>query len=153
MCSSQWKLVAAEFYTSMSRSTRPRHGLCSSSAKRFPVTIITDLIHDRDSIFSAGLDKALSNFALKVLRTPVQSPKANANCERLIGTIRRECLDRMIPLSEKHLRKILREWVAHYNRGRPHASLGPGIPESVQKPGVRLRKHRHELPAAFRIRA
>jgi transposase InsO family protein len=110
------------------------------------------LIHDRDSIFSAGLDKALSNFGLKVLRTPVQSPKANAYCERLIGTIRRECLDHMIPLSEKHLRKILREWVAHYNRGRPHASLGHGIPESVQKPVVRLRKHRHELPAACRIR-
>jgi transposase InsO family protein len=110
------------------------------------------LIHDRDSIFSAGFDKALSNFGLKILRTPVQSPKANAYCERLIGTIRRECLNHMIPLSEKHLRKILREWVAHYNRGRPHASLGPGIPESVQKPVVRLRKHRHELPAACRIR-
>jgi transposase InsO family protein len=95
---------------------------------------------------------ALSNFGLRVLRTPVQSPKANAYCERLIGTIRRECLGHMIPLCEKHLRKILREWVAHYNRGRPHASLGHGIPESVQKPVVRLRKHRHELPAACRIR-
>lgn len=111
------------------------------------------MIHDRDSIFSESLDKALSSFGLKVLRTPVQSPKANAYCERLMGTIRRECLDHVIPLSEKQLRKILREWVAHYNRGRPHASLGPGIPESAQKPVVvRLRKQRHELSAACRIR-
>ena len=47
-------------------------------------------------------------------------------CERVIGTIRRECLDWMILLNEAHLRRVLREWVAHYNRGRPHASLGPG---------------------------
>jgi transposase InsO family protein len=111
------------------------------------------LIHDRDSIFSGDLDKALSDFGLKVLHTPIQSPKANAYCERLMGTIRRECLDHMIPFSEKHLGKILREWVAHYNRGRPHASLGPGIPELAQKPTVvRLRKQRHELPAVCRIR-
>jgi transposase InsO family protein len=45
-------------------------------------------------------------------------------------TIRRECLDWLIPLNERHLRRILREWVTHYNRGRPHASLGPGIPEA-----------------------
>ena len=54
---------------------------------------------------------------------------ANAHCERLVGSIRRECLDFMIPLSEKHLRRIVAEWVTHYNQGRPHLSLGPGIPE------------------------
>ena len=58
----------------------------------------------------------------------VLKPKANAICERVIGTIRRECLDWMIPLSEAHLRSILREWVAHYNGGRPHSALGPGVP-------------------------
>jgi len=70
------------------------------------------------------LDEALGNFGVKILRTPVYSPKANAYCERLMGTVRHEFLDHMIPMSEKHLRKILREWVAHYNRGRPHANLG-----------------------------
>ena len=54
--------------------------------------------------------------------------RANAICERVIGTIRRECLDWMIPMSEAHLRSILREWVAHYNGGRPHSALGPGVP-------------------------
>jgi hypothetical protein len=47
----------------------------------------------------------------------------------LIGTIRRECLDFVIPLNERHLRSVLHEWVAHYNRGRPHASLARGIPD------------------------
>ncbi|RZL88146.1 MAG: hypothetical protein EOP82_24045 [Variovorax sp.] len=49
-------------------------------------------------------------------------------CERVIGTIRRECLDWVIPLSEPHLRSILHEWVSHYNGGHPHSALGPGVP-------------------------
>src|SRR5262249_4702498 len=55
------------------------------------------VIHDRDSIFSPALDLALKDFGLHVLRTPVRAPQANAHCERLIGTIRRECLDYLIP--------------------------------------------------------
>jgi transposase InsO family protein len=89
------------------------------------------LIHDRDSIFSTEVDAELQAFGLKALRTPVQAPKANAYCERLMGTIRRECLDYVIPLSEKHLRTILREWITHYNQGRPHASLGQAFQISV----------------------
>jgi transposase InsO family protein len=55
---------------------------------------------------------------------------------------------------EKHnLRTILREWVAHYNQGRPHASLGPGVPDSGSRPRPRPSIHRHELPADGRIRA
>ena len=64
---------------------------------------------------------------MRVLRTPVRAPKANAYCERLVGSVRRECLDFMIPLGEKHLRRILSEWVTHYNQGRPHLSLGRGF--------------------------
>jgi hypothetical protein len=87
------------------------------------------------------------------LRTPVQAPKANAYCERLMGTIGRECLDYVIALSEKHLRTIMREWVTHYNQGRPHASLGPGVPDSGNRPQPRPRIDGHELPADCRIRA
>ena len=86
------------------------------------------LIHDRDSIYAAAVDGAVAAMGLTVLKTPVRCPQANAFCERLIGTIRRECLDWLIVLNERHLRSILTEWVAHYNQGRPHASLGPGIP-------------------------
>jgi len=90
------------------------------------------LICDRDSIFSPEMDEQLKAFGLRVLRTPARAPQANAYCERLVGTVRRECLDFMIPLGEKHLGRILAEWVTHYNQGRPHLSLGPGIPEPVE---------------------
>jgi putative transposase len=87
------------------------------------------VIHDHDSIYSEGVDRTIAAMGLTVLKTPVRAPQANAFCERLIGTIRRECLDFVIPLNERHVRRVLEEWVAHYNRGRPHASLGPGIPD------------------------
>jgi putative transposase len=66
---------------------------------------------------------------LTVLKSPPHSPKANAICERVIGTIRRECLDWLIPLLESHLRSTLRLWVGHYNHGRPLMALGPGVPD------------------------
>ena len=88
------------------------------------------LVHDRDSIFSCDLDESVGHLGLKVLKTPRHCPKANAICERVIGTIRRECLDWLIPLSEAHLRLTLKSWIAHYNGGRPHMSLGPGVPDS-----------------------
>jgi putative transposase len=109
------------------------------------------LIHDHDSIYSDALDRTVAAMGLTVLRTPLRSPQANAFCERVIGTIRRECLDWMILVNERHLRRILREWVAHYNRGRPHASLGPGIPDGPDTPPV-LSGHRiregHRVVAA-----
>jgi putative transposase len=108
------------------------------------------VIHDRDSIFSRVLDLALKDFGVRVLKTPVRAPKANAHCERLIGTIRRECLDYLIPLNERHLRLIVREFVGYYNRGRPHSSLGPGIPESIQA-GPPASGHRHKLPIGSRV--
>lgn len=73
------------------------------------------LIHDRHATFSSEVDKTVAALGLKVVKTPIRTPQANAYCERLIGTMRRECLDFMIPLNERHLRKILREWVTHYN--------------------------------------
>jgi putative transposase len=103
------------------------------------------LIHDRDSVFSAEVDTALNGFGLQVLKTPVRSPMANAYCERVIGSIRRECLDYLIPLNERHLKRILREFITHYNRGRPHSALGPGFPEPIQGP-VPPSGHRHRLP-------
>jgi transposase InsO family protein len=108
------------------------------------------VLHDRDSIFSQELDKAVTRLGVRVLRTPVRAPKANASCERLGGSLRRECLDFLIPLSEGHLRRIVKEWAFHYNRGRPHSSLGPGIPEPSQEP-VPASDHRHKLPVGYRL--
>ena len=109
------------------------------------------LIHDRDSIFSAQLDQQVRNLGLKVLKTPVRSPQANALCERLLGTLRRECLDYLIPLSENHVRWILQAWVLHYNAGRPHMSLGPGIPQPPSHLPVALHVHRHQLPQHLKV--
>jgi transposase InsO family protein len=116
------------------------------------------LIHDRDSIFSPSLDRELESWGGRGLRTPVRAPQANAYCERLIGTLRRECLDFLIPLSESPLRMMLKEWVHHYNQGRPHMSLGPGIParnpdNNKERAVQRLRTgSRHQLPGRCGIR-
>src|SRR5215475_14402572 len=88
------------------------------------------LIHDRDRIYAKRLDESIKRLGLRVLKSPLRSPMANAICERVIGTIRRECLDWLIPMSEHHLRGILKSWMRHYNGGRPHMSLGPGIPDA-----------------------
>jgi len=113
------------------------------------------LIHDRDSIFARELDQQhKSDFKLKVLRTPERAPTANAYCERLAGTVRRECLDFVIPLNERHLRMTLRSWATHYNKGRPHSSLGPGVPEKSSDSSLAgPRNHRHRLPSDCEIRA
>jgi len=108
------------------------------------------VLHDRDQIYSRELDMAVRSMGVDILKTPFRAPQANAYCERLIGTARRECLDYLIPLHEKHLRSILKSWVTHYNRGRPHASLGPGLPE----PGVAISAKgggAHCLPAGHRV--
>ena len=79
------------------------------------------VIHDRDSIFSKDLDRDVKAMGVRVLRTPVRAPKANAVCERLGGRLRRECLDFLIPLTERHLKMTVEVWRIHYNRGRPHS--------------------------------
>ena len=104
-----------------------REGLPADHPYRFA-------IHDRDSIFSKELDKAVTELGVRVLRTPVRAPKANSVCERFGGTLRRECLDFLIPLNERHRKPILKAWITHFNHGRPHVSLGPGIPEPLQHP-------------------
>jgi transposase InsO family protein len=110
------------------------------------------VIHDRDCIFSSALDLALKGFGVRPIRTPVRSPMANAYCERLIGTIRRECLDYLIPFNERHLRRTVKEFAVHYNRGRPHSALGPGIPEPPQAK-TPASVHRHVLPTGYRVKS
>jgi putative transposase len=108
------------------------------------------LIHDRDSIFSQALDQSIGNLGLQVLKTPVRTPLANAICERVLGTLRRECLDFGIPLTEYHRREPLCEWLGHYNTGRPHLFLRPGIAQSPSQLPVSLQAHRHQIPESSR---
>ena len=108
------------------------------------------LIHDRDSIFSKDLDQKVADLGVRIMRTPVRSPKANSRCERLGGSLRRECLDLVIPFGERHLQLIVKSWITHYNRGRPHSALGPGIPESTRET-FPASGHRHEFPVGYRV--
>ena len=134
------------------------HPTADWTAQQFRMIVPGDqahrfVIHDRDTIYSEGVDRSLVAMGLTVLKTPVRAPQANAFCERVIGTIRRECLDFMIPMTERHVRTILREWARHYNRGRPHASLGPGIPDgSIVNPVVAGPEGR-SVPAGCRVAA
>jgi hypothetical protein len=73
------------------------------------------LIHDRDGICSAVLDKSIRNLGLRVLKSPYRSPLANCFCERVIGTLRRECLDYLTPLGRSLLHRIVKEWACYYN--------------------------------------
>ena len=89
------------------------------------------VIHDRDSMFSRQLDQAVTHLGVRVLRTPVRAPMSNARCESLGGTLRRECLDFLIPLGARHLAAIIKEWGIHYN-GRAGAQPGEGAGQRPQ---------------------
>jgi transposase InsO family protein len=109
------------------------------------------VIHDRDAIFSKQGDQSIRNMGPRVRKTPVRTPVANAICERVIGTLRRECLDFVIPLHERHLSGIVQEWVCHYNASRPHKSLRPGIPQPRAALPVSLQTSWHHLPMGQRV--
>ena len=82
------------------------------------------LIRDRGSNFTASFDAVFQAAGTRILRTAVQAPRMNAICERLVGTLRRELMDRVLILGEGHLRAVLAEYQVHYNTARP----SPGVP-------------------------
>src|SRR5687767_16030929 len=86
------------------------------------------------------------------MRTPLRAPKANSLCKRFGGTLRRECLDFLIPFNERHLRFVLKTWIAHFCHARPHMSLGPGIPAAL-RPAAQESTHPHRIPAGHTVRS
>jgi putative transposase len=86
------------------------------------------LIRDRRSNFTASFDAAFEATGARILRTGVQAPRMNAICERLVGTLRRELLDRVVILGETHLRAVLADYQAHYNMARPHQGIAQRAP-------------------------
>jgi len=132
-----------------------RHPTAEWTRQQFRDCVLGDegyefIIHDRDSIYSGEVDSLLRASGLRILKTPYRAPQANAFCERLIGSARRECLDFMISINEEHVRCIMKQWVVHYNMSRPHSSLGPGIPDAhFQKP--QLQSKRHRVPKNHRV--
>jgi putative transposase len=81
------------------------------------------LLHDRDAMFPRAFDALLANDGARVIRTPVQAPNANAHMERWVGSVRRECLNRLLIVGRRQLEHVLRVYVKHYNRQRPHRAL------------------------------
>jgi transposase InsO family protein len=81
------------------------------------------LIRDRDTKFTANFDNVFASIGAETILTPVRSPKANAFAERWVRTAREDCLDHLLVVSRRHLERILDEYVAHYNRARPHRGL------------------------------
>ena len=88
------------------------------------------LIRDRGPNFTASFDAVFQAAGTRILRTAVQAPRMNAICERLVGTLRRELLDRVLILGEAHLRTVLAEYQAHYNTARPHQGIAQRVPDS-----------------------
>jgi putative transposase len=97
------------------------------------------LIHDRDAKFSSGCDHIFQSEGITVIRTPVQAPNANAHAERWVGSVRRECLDRLLIFSRRQLEHVLRTYADHYNRHRPHRSLALRPPEQAGRSATPLR--------------
>src|SRR5215210_7653857 len=104
------------------------------------------LLWDRDAKFPPAFDAVLASEGMRVVRTPVRAPRADAVAERWVGTVRRECLDRLLILGRGHLEAVLREFVAHYNVARPHRSLDLrpplGRPQPIQSSGPIVRRDR-----------
>jgi len=92
------------------------------------------LIHDRDKKFAFEADRVLQSQGARVILTPLMAPMANAHVERWIGSCRRECLDRMLIVNQRHLESVVREYCLHYNDERPHRNRGRRPPAANSDP-------------------
>lgn len=87
------------------------------------------LVRDRDATYTRSFDEVFTTGGIRIIRTPIMAPKANAFAERWVRTVRHECLDWMLILGRKHLARVLKEYVEHYNRERPHRGLDLTTPD------------------------
>lgn len=119
------------------------------------------VVHDHDAKYGGGSDLVFEAEGIKVIMTPIAAPKANSHMERQTGSTRRECLDWVLILNQRHLERVLAEWFEHYNVARPHRALGlqPPIARSdpvgpagevicTERLGGLLREYAREAPAA-----
>jgi putative transposase len=102
------------------------------------------LVHDRDAKFSGAFDEIIRCEGVRVIKTPIRAPRANAVAERWVRTVRNECLDHLPVFGRRHLERVLRGYLAHFNAERPHRSLAlvppGGAPRSRGSPGAEIRR-------------
>jgi transposase InsO family protein len=92
------------------------------------------LIRDGDSKFGRLFARVAEGVGIRVIRTPVQTSTAKAFCERFLGSARRECLDHVLLTRERHLERVLAEYVRYFNTERPHQGLGQATPVAATRP-------------------
>jgi len=129
-------------------TTQAARNLLMNLADR--VTTLTFLLRDRDSRFTNAFDAVFTADSIRILTSPPAAPRANAVCERMIGTLRRELLDRILVVNEHHLRRILTIYLYHFNTARPHRTLkqlAPAQAETEPPPVINLADHQiHRRP-------
>jgi len=92
------------------------------------------LIRDRDSKFGPSFARVAATSGIKILKTPYHAPRANAICERFLGSVRHECLDHLLILQEKQLHRVLRAYIQYFNQARPHQGIRQQIPDRSGEP-------------------
>ena len=123
------------------RHRAPDRGLTVQQARNLALTLgerfesIGFLIRDRGSNFTASFDAVFQTAGTRIVHTAVQAPRMNAICERLVGTLRRELLDRVLILGEGYLHAVLAEYQVHYNTARPHQGIAQRVPDGGQDGG------------------
>jgi transposase InsO family protein len=105
------------------------------------------LIRDRGGQFTEQFDAVLEDCGLRLLKSLPQAPRANAICERLVGTLRRELLDHVLILNETHLRVVLGEFATHYNAARPHQGIAQCVPDHPSAAVIDLCRRRRNSPS------
>jgi len=89
------------------------------------------LLHDRDTLFTEAFESSLQSQGIRSVKTPAQSPNCNLHAERFVKTIKYECLNHLVPFGERHLRHVVKEFMAHYHGERFHQGLGGQL---IEKP-------------------
>jgi putative transposase len=109
------------------------------------VASVKFLLRDRAGQFTGSFDAVFQAEAIRILASPPQAPRANAICERMIGTLRRELFDRLLIVNEHHLRRVLTEYLRHYNAARPHRALGQLAPTRAHARPLQINLAEHRI--------
>jgi transposase InsO family protein len=122
-------------------SAHPDSGWVTQQARNLAIderlSGVRFLLRDRDAKFCGPFDEVFRAERVRVIRTPIRAPRANAFAERFVRTVRRECLDHVLIYGRRHLERVLQAYLAHYDEERPHRGLGLAVPAGHRTPQVK----------------